>query len=141
MTRKLLAITVATVALLLLLTSAAAAEGYWTSYISGALTGFNSRNWTDNHNDSNSTLVTFDNCTETSDPYLSGENADVQLWRVISLWPDVKEGTHTLYCYNAWATGDYGEMTTAGTYHFTISKIDGSTSGHQIDVQYVEVDY
>ncbi len=126
--------------LLLAASGAAYAEGYWRSYISMASTGFDSRTWEKRLDDNNKTTVAFTNCTEHSAPYLSGENATVQLTRERSLLPDQNKGQRTLYCYHSRALGDYGVQGT-GNYHFTIVQINGVTFGHQIDVEYVEVRY
>jgi hypothetical protein len=114
----------------------ALAEGQRTSYISHALTGFESQSWTDNHNDAWSTDITFENC---SDPYRPGVsvNATIELYHERSFLPDDPEGTKTLYCYNAFYTGSFGEMTDVGGYHFTLNKINGSTSGYTLDVEHV----
>jgi len=43
--------------------TAAAAEGSWTSSMTGVVTGFHSRTWTDKNSDSSATKITLTRCT------------------------------------------------------------------------------
>ena len=135
MLRKLAAMAASSLAALTF-ASAAFAEGSWTSYISGALTGFESRIWYDGNTDAANTLIRFDGCHLTWGP---GTNADVNLRRVINNWPDDDRGTKRLYCSTS-DTGNWGDVP-GGDYRFRIDKIGGQTSGNQLNVDYVRVSY
>ena len=127
---------VVTFMLAFVLAGSALAEGVWTSYISGALTGFESRIWKDNNNDNVATVIRFQGCTRA--PGI-GTNTSVNLRRVISLWPDENKGTKTLYCATS-ASGNWGDVN-GGDYRFKITKINGSESGYRLWVDHVRVQY
>lgn len=126
------------VVLTLILGGSAAAEGAWTSSISGALTGFESRRWTDNNNDSVSTTVNFQGCRLNLQPTTS-VSATLNLYRDRTGLPDVALGEKTFSCYNS-GTGSWGDVQ-SGTYHFTLKKINGATSGKRLWVSHVGVGY
>lgn len=133
--------TMATVASLatLAIASPAAAEGSWSSSITDALTGFNSRTWADNNNDANATKITFKNCTHNWGS-ATPKSAEVQLTRQTPWYqPDDNRGRKTLNCGTS-ATGDWGRQS-SGSFHFTITKIGGMSSGPRLSVQTVSVSY
>lgn len=120
-----------------LFATVANAEGVWNSYLSGAYQGFESRRWTDNHVDANSTYVYFTNC---DDGRGSGLNTSVavRLYRDVPFWPAEDRGMVRLYCWNS-DIGYYGEQPTAGTFHWTLGDITGTTG--PVNVLYVETGY
>ena len=61
----------------------------------------------------------------------------MELYYERALLPDLSKGQRTLYCYNAFYTGSWGQMTDVGGYHFTLKAINGTTSGHWLNVQNV----
>lgn len=116
------------VALSLSMISAAYAEGSWSSSVSGALTGFTSRDWTDNNNDATQTRTVWSGCSLASGTYRD-TTLDLARNRTWPL-PDVTYGERTSAC----GTFNWGRMTDTGTYHWTIKKINGSTSGWRVNV-------
>lgn len=129
----------AAVALMLGMAPIAWAEGSWPSYIHGAMTGSDSRTWTDQDVDDISTTVRFDDCLDINHPFET-PSAEVQLTRETPWWqPNVSRGRRTLHCV-ASASGSWGDQA-EGDYHFTITKINGRSSGGRIDVDYVLVRY
>jgi hypothetical protein len=98
------------------------AEGSWSSSISNWLTGKESRQWTDNNTDSVSTTVSLSGCSIPNGQRF--ENVTLGLYRDRSVLPDVSKGERTNACGNF----GWGDVE-AGTYHFTLKKINGSTGG------------
>lgn len=113
------------------------AEGDFASSISGARTGFESRSWSDKNLDNNNSYVYFETCRDSVPA--TGDNADVGLYRHRPGVPDASIGIKTLNCYNN-DTGNWGDVS-SGSYHFTIKKIRGQSSGYSISVNYVQVGY
>jgi hypothetical protein len=124
------AATVAVGGLLLSMTlvSPVRAEGNWSSSVSNALTGFQSRDWTDNNSDSASTRTVWSGCSVVTGTY---QNTTLDLARNRT-WPlpDATYGERTTSC----GTFNWGRMTDVGSYHWTIKKINGSTSGWRVNV-------
>lgn len=113
-------------------TGTALAEGSWNSSMWGVRVGFQSRRWTDNHLDNNSTTIRFDSCTN---------SVTVRLWRDINNWPDENRGSKVLNCGGT-ATGDWGAVPNAGNYYFQIDAIGGITDQTvSVDVPFLEVKY
>lgn len=114
------------------------AEGGWSSYMTGVLTGFNSRTWQDQNIDSTSTSITFSGCTNNINPY-HGVNAEVQLTRETPFYqPDESQGRRSLNCGGS-DTKYWGRFP-AGSYHFTLTGVNGSKYG-AISVRNVGVNY
>jgi len=104
--------------------------------MSGVLTGFDSREWTDRNTDGASTIVRFDGCTRQGG---FNANATIEVRRTISGWPDDFRGNQTLYC----ATSDsksWGDVR-SGTYRWRVNKISGASSGNRLYVRYVKTSY
>ena len=115
------------------LASPAAAEGFWTSSISGAGAGFSSRTWADANSDSDSTTIQFKGCTKTDG---SGTSTTVQLTRQRSFpTPDEDRGRKNFTCATSY-TGNWGRQP-AGSFHFTLTSVPAT----QIWVDYVKVAY
>lgn len=107
---------------LLATTLPAIAEGQWTSYLSGVGTGFNSRSWIDNQSDSAATKVTLSGCTMTTGGTFT--SVDIRLYREAGWLPDQSVAVLRNYC----GTSNFGSNLPADNYHFTIERINGSTS-------------
>lgn len=119
--------------------SAAYAEGNWTSTISQALTGFNSRQWTDNNSDGTSTSIRFDGCIDVNAEY-TPTSAEVQLTRETAWYlPDVNMGRKTLNC--GYSDTQFWGQVQASNYHFTLEQIGGAASGERLNVAYVQVNF
>ncbi|MGH3931418.1 MAG: hypothetical protein ACRDTF_15775 [Pseudonocardiaceae bacterium] len=116
----------------------ALAEGSFTSSITHALTGFESRRWTDRDADNVSTSVQFDRCRNVNRGFTSA-TADVRLWRDISFSPDEDRGSRFFDCGIS-STQYYGDQP-AGDFYFELTRIDGFTSGGRLDVDFVRVGY
>lgn len=134
--KRFLSVALVVAGMAILSVPAMAFEGQRTSYISNAQTGFQSQRWYDGHIDNWSTDITFENCTDVYRPYLN-VNATIELRRDRSFQPDVGYGSETLHCYNAFYTGQWGEMPDVGNYFFELTHINGSASGYWLDVQNV----
>jgi len=124
-TKKYMAITTTFICILALAT-VAQAEGSWTSYITGALTGFDSRTWYDGHMDHAHTKIRFAGCRDNNYANDPNDNVTVQLTKE-GFFVDKNMGRINFFCWNS-ATGDYGEMQEAGNYHFTVVEINGCTN-------------
>lgn len=116
-----------------LVASPALAEGQWSSSITKAITGFQSRTWQDNNNDNVSTTVTFGTCSTTPGTFSS---TSLEMWGEFGLFPDQNLGTKTNYC----GTSNWGDVAN-NAYHFRINKINGSTSGYWVWVGSVVTKY
>ena len=136
---KRLAISVVAVATLFAIGSPAWAEAAWSSTLSGVLTGFNSRSWADHNIDTVKTSIQFNGCVDIDHGYV-GTTATVQLTQETPWYePDINMGVKTLNCASSdtqiWA------QEPAASYHFTVVKIGGQTSGGRLDASYVRVAY
>lgn len=101
----------------------AAAEGSWTSHISGWRDNNESRRWTDKHADKAATTVSFSGCSFSS--------MDVGLHRVVNNWPDAAYGGKVSQC----TTSNWGEIATSGDFYF--GKItSGTVSVDNVTVRY-----
>ncbi|MFD3165537.1 hypothetical protein [Herpetosiphon sp. NSE202] len=121
--------------------SFALAEGSWSSSCTGCRVGFESRRWTDNHNDSNATFVSFSQCVDSDGGNGSNDSITVELKRDISFLPDASYGQNVVYCSNA-GSANFGEITTAGNFYWTIRAISGITNnGISVNTNPVNVSY
>ncbi|MGW4651234.1 hypothetical protein [Kitasatospora sp. NPDC004289] len=110
----------------------ASAEGSWSSYISYWLYNSESRRWTDNHTDSDTTYVSYSGCSDDNSGWFNaGHPTVVELDRDISFSPDQSYGGRDNYCN----TVNWGERTQKGSYYF-IHK-----SNFCLSVSSVSVDY
>ena len=104
-----------------LLTAAPAmAEGMWTSYISGAPIGFNSRTWTDMGLDPVATTVSLSGCS-LNNGYAFG-STHLKLWRTHFLWFPDDLGAIQNFCNKV----SWGQALGAGDYHFEVIKINSN---------------
>lgn len=102
----------------------AIAEGSWSSSMSGARTGFQSRSWQDSHLDRNSTRLALSGCSYPGQGGLVN-SISVTLYDEYGLLPDQSVGTRTA---QPCGTLNWGEQTRSDTYHWTISALNNSTS-------------
>jgi hypothetical protein len=116
------------------------AEGNFTSSITGAATGFNSRWWTDKNSDSDDTIIKFIDCT--TDSGADFKSVTVQLTRYRPVVSDVNEGqkTFTACASGGTSSGNWGDKQSAD-YRFALMKINGDGSGHWMSVDTVKVYY
>ncbi len=138
--RRLATVLGGSAALSLAIAPSAFAEGNFSSSISGAATGFNSRWWDDKNQDSSDTVIKFTGCTTTSGPAF--KSVTVQLTRYRPVISDVNEGqkTFTACANGGTSTGNWGRKQ-AAEYRFALMKINGSSSGHWMSVRTVGVWY
>ncbi|KFG73586.1 hypothetical protein [Streptomyces mutabilis] len=107
--------------------------------MSGVRTGFDSRTWTDNNSDNTSTYISLTGCSNGGQG-APVTNTELQLTRETSWYePDENRGRHTFYCSNS-ASHYFGDQP-SGSYHFTVTKIQGSTSGYYLKVNSVYTRY
>ncbi|MER8219903.1 hypothetical protein ABTZ58_04755 [Streptomyces sp. NPDC094143] len=110
------------------------AEANWSSSISGASVGFESRRWSDELY----SQVLFTGCTTDG-----SKSTDVQMWNDISFQPDEAYDNKTFTACFSGGTSN-GEWTDLPSgmrdYYFKIAKIGGSTFGPQLSVSSVSVD-
>ncbi len=109
------------------LTSAAVAEDSFKSYFENIALNKETRRWTDNYKDGNSTTITLSHCINSS---AGGTTADPRfdLRRHRSLMPDVTYGEKQAgNCRNTTTTKSWGKMTTKGDYFFRYRGINGTT--------------
>lgn len=123
--RKLVAGAVGTVmvAASVLTAAPAMAEGSWSSSISAAVVGFQSRTWQDSNLDNLSTTVRFTTCSVTGAPSFTG--TQVELWGENGGFPDQNVGNKSTTCTSAMNWGRVGN----NAYHFRINTINGLTDG------------
>lgn len=107
---------------ILLASSPALAEYSWSSYLSAVGVGFSSRTWSDNALDQVATTVKLSGCSMNTGGSFS--STTLNLYREYGVLPDVSMGTISNTCN----TSNWGQSLGADTYHFTIDKINGSTS-------------
>ena len=129
--KKILAfVGVGAVAATLLIATPALAEGSWSSSLSNARPGFNSRSWQDSHLDHLSTTFAFSGCTCGNAGGLV-TSTELTLYDEYGLLPDQSVGNKSSVC----GTFNWGEQTRSDTYHWNIFALDGST----INVHYINV--
>ncbi len=126
--------TVVGTAAVITLALAPIAEANWSSSITGASVGFESRRWSDELY----SQVLFTNCNT------DGSNStDVQMWNDISLQPDESYDNKTFTaCFGGGTSnGEWTDLPSGmRNYYFQIMKIGGSTFGPQLSVSSVSVD-
>ncbi|MEU9668817.1 hypothetical protein AB0J81_20850 [Streptomyces bobili] len=126
--------TVVGTAAVITLALAPIAEANWSSSITGASVGFESRRWSDELY----SQVLFTNCNT------DGSNStDVQMWNDISLQPDESYDNKTFTaCFSGGTSnGEWTDLPSGmRNYYFQIMKIGGSTFGPQLSVSSVSVD-
>ena len=111
------ALIVATVA-----ASPALAEGSWTSYITGAKIGFESRAWADRDLDQVPTTVKFTGCSVSGTTFSS---TGVTLYQdTLIPFFYTNHGLLTNTCN----TVSWSQALGSGIYHFTIERINGSST-------------
>jgi hypothetical protein len=110
------------------------AEANWSSSITAASVGFESRRWSDELY----SQVLFTGCTTDG-----SKSTDVQMWNDIALQPDESYDNKTFTACFSGGTSN-GEWTDLPSgirdYYFKIMKIGGSTFGPQLSVRSVSVD-
>lgn len=112
----------------------ALAEGTFSSSISKAVPGFESRQWQDNNLDSTNGYVNFKYCTGDIAGYIV--EVDVGIYKE-DAGPDTQVGRETLQCQtgsDSVYSGDVGK----DQYHFTIKGIKNAT---KVNVGAVKVVY
>lgn len=128
--RRICTVSVAAATMALIATPAFA---NWTSYITSATDGFQSRRWSD----SSYTEVQFTGCTAE----YGSKKVTVDMREDISNWPDTDYGSHTFTnCYNGSSSVSDGEWhgLESGNYFFELTKVgDG---GGLLDVNKVYQD-
>lgn len=127
-------------ALALVISGVALAEGQWTSELVGVNRNFNSRTWRDADLDDATTRVRFDECR---DDVANGANdwATVRLWRHAGIFPPYKVGTDkTLACYVT-DTKSWGEMTGAEDFHWQVLDFSGGGGSNRLDVDWLRTYY
>ncbi|GGX40842.1 hypothetical protein [Streptomyces chryseus] len=134
---------VGTASLVLAMAPTALAEGSFSSSVSSALTGFQSRWWTKNQNYDTSTVIKFTGCSATG----ADSSTRVQLTKYKSgPLPDENRGQKTFTnCFTssgASSSGNWGTQRGGGDqYRFAIIEINGSTYGSRVSVDRVDVWY
>ncbi|MBF6672606.1 hypothetical protein FQA45_14750 [Glutamicibacter halophytocola] len=114
------------------------AEGSWSSSITNALTGFSSRSWNDQNTDSVATKTTFKTCSETwGTPKSVGSITVALVDHRGALLPAKTVSTKTTKGCGSVNFGDRKKS----TYHFTIKKIAGLSSGVRLTAKKVTQTY
>jgi hypothetical protein len=110
---------------------APAAWANWSSHITDATVGFESRRWWDG----SYSQVLFKGCNTPQD-----KSVDVKLYRAVSSAPDPGYDQKTFTaCFNGGTSNGEWNNLPLGDYYFAIKKIDGGTSG-SLDVADVDQD-
>ncbi|MFD8262364.1 hypothetical protein ACFV19_26360 [Streptomyces griseoluteus] len=125
---------VAGTAAVITLALAPVAEANWSSSITAASVGFESRRWSDELY----SQITFHNCVTDG-----SKSTDVQIWNDISLQPDESYDNKTFTaCFNGGVSnGEWTDLPSGKRdYYFKIMKIGGSTFGPQLTVGSLTVD-
>lgn len=127
------------------LAAPAFAEGSFESYFSAVHTGFDTRSWNDNHNDSNSTTFAGKNCSYTGIPTYERRPSSfaMELNRNDTWTPDEHYGEKTVPCSGTTQYSvSWGEKG-AGNFDMTLKKISGASSGYPstLNVAYVKIAY
>jgi hypothetical protein len=110
------------------------AEGSWSSSISSANTGFESRSWQDSNLDNVSTTVRFSGCSITDGRAFSA--TQLERWAEHGGFPDQNLGNRQNYCN----TSNWGDVSN-NSYHFRINTINYATSGYRLNVSSVVTNY
>ncbi|WP_327404031.1 hypothetical protein OG194_30715 [Streptomyces sp. NBC_01288] len=110
------------------------AEANWSSSITAASVGFESRRWSDELY----SQITFHGCTTSG-----SKSTDVQMWNDIALQPDDAYDSKTFTaCFNgAVSNGEWTDLPSGKRdYYFQLMKIGGSTFGPQLSVSSLTID-
>jgi len=118
----------------LLSAAPAMAEGSWSSYITRAIAGFQSRSWQDNNIDNISTSVQFSGCS--LEGGVAFEKTQLEMWGEFGAFPDQNLGNIQNYC----GTSSWGRVA-SNSYHFRINTINGVTNAYWLNVNSVVVKY
>ncbi|MET4781493.1 hypothetical protein [Glaciihabitans sp. UYNi722] len=105
----------------------AMAEGSWSSSISGAVTGFQSRSWQDSNLDNVETRVVFSGCSV--DGGQTFTKTQLEMWGEFGAFPDQNLGNISNTCN----TSNWGRVAN-NSYHFRVNTINGTTSGYHLSV-------
>ncbi|MFF3844501.1 hypothetical protein [Streptomyces sp. NPDC002328] len=128
--------TVVGTAAVITLAMAPIAEANWSSSITGASVGFESRRWSDELY----SQVKFTNCKTDA---LATQSTDVRIWADITLQPDEAYDNKTFTaCFGGGTSnGEWTDLPSGKRdYYFKLAKIAGSTFGPQLTVSTVSVD-
>jgi hypothetical protein len=98
------------------------AEGAWSSRLTNSAIGKSSRSWQDSHKDAVRTTTTFSGC-RISGNATGFASATMTLYDERGLLPDQSKGSRTNRC----GKSDWGVMTRSDRYHWTISKLNGTS--------------
>jgi hypothetical protein len=118
----------------ILAASPALAEGNWTSFITRAITGFQSRTWQDNNSDNVSTTVSFSGCSISEG--VAFQKTQLEMWGEFGALPDQNLGN----IQNTCNTSNWGRVAN-NAYHFRINTINGATSPWHLNVSSVYTAY
>lgn len=102
-----------------LVATPALAEGQWSSSISGARVGFESRDWYESST-SEPTSVSFGSCSLSHG--MSFNSVSIALYKEVSLLPGYNMGTKTNYCGTSSWTLD-----ATATYYFRLPAFNGDS--------------
>ncbi|CAL9561988.1 hypothetical protein [Streptomyces sp. Tu 3180] len=126
--------TIAGTAAVITLALAPLAEANWSSSITAASVGFESRRWSDELY----SQVQFTDCRTDG-----SKSTDVQMWRDRTALPDLSYDNKTFTaCFSGGTSnGEWTDLPAGmNDYYFKIMKIGGSTFGPQLSVSTVTVD-
>lgn len=118
----------------LLAPGTAFAEGSWSSYLSGVRSGFTSRTWVDNNNDTVSTRTTLSGCSRSD-----GANfwLEVELRKQRTLLPDVSYGRQDVSACVRTATAASWSDPGSGTFFNQFWHYDfGTVSATSVETRY-----
>ena len=134
--KKTAAAVVAGLSMVVLVATPAIAEGSWSSNISNAVPGFESRTWQDNNLDNVSTTVGFSGCSLDFGQTFS--TTQLEMWGEFGGFPDQNLGN----VQNTCGTSDWG-IVSSNAYHFRVNTINYSTDAsiYQMDVSSVYTAY
>lgn len=137
MRRRFLGFTVTSLCLLAL-AGPVLAQGSFTSYIQGAVWGFDSRTWNDGNTDNVLTTIRFDGCRDGVPGTDPNDWVDVGLWKENWGWQE-NRGVNRFHCWTS-DTERWGDEP-AGNYHFTIEDYSGPDWYNDIDVSWLKVSW
>lgn len=115
------------------------AEGSFTSYISGAWPGFDSRTWVDKNTDNVVTTIRFDDCRDTVPGTDPNDWVDVTLWKHNWAFPATNRGLNRFHCWDT-DTERWGDEP-AADYRFEITDYSGPDWYNTISVGWLKVSY
>jgi hypothetical protein len=132
-----------TTGVLLAIAAPAFAEGSWSSSVSGALIGFDTRQWTDNSSDNLDTIEKTRGCTF---KYRAGDQSVSHTWEYLrnDTWtPDERYGERQFPCKTdgvtyarSWADKGKGE------FYFELTRLNGNTSfSDALNLNFIQAQY